>query len=99
MKILALELSSARGSVAFLNGDTAQSVQFANDRQHSGNFFSEVRSHTERYGTPDRVLVGLGRGSSAGTRIAIGAAVGLQAATGAELLGMNSICGLDVDAP
>jgi tRNA A37 threonylcarbamoyladenosine modification protein TsaB len=41
-------------------------------------------------------VVGLGPGSYAGTRIAIATAVGLGAAAGAGLLGLPSICAIDL---
>lgn len=95
MKILAMELSSPRGSIAWREDAHAPSGrEFANDRKHSGAFFEELRVITERFGKPDRIVVGLGPGSYAGTRIAIAAAIGLGAATGAELLGVPSVCGI-----
>jgi tRNA threonylcarbamoyl adenosine modification protein YeaZ len=98
MKILALELSSSIGSVALLDGGVAVfSVEFPNDRKHSGSFFEKLRECRQRFGNADRVVVGLGPGSYAGTRIAIATAIGLQAATGAELLGLASICALSAN--
>ncbi len=95
MKILAMELSSPRGSIAWReNAPAPFGREFPNDRKHSGAFFEELRVITERFGKPDRIIVGLGPGSYAGTRIAIAAAIGLGAATGAELLGVPSICGI-----
>ena len=52
-----------------------------------------------RFGPPDRIVVGLGPGSYAGTRIAISAAVGLQLASQAELVGLSSLCAIDCGAP
>ncbi|HEX8280740.1 MAG TPA: hypothetical protein VF551_05150, partial [Chthoniobacterales bacterium] len=49
-------------------------------------------------GDPERIVVGLGPGSYAGTRIAIAAAIGLQTATGSELIGLPSICALPGEA-
>ena len=42
---------------------------------------------------------GIGPGSYAGTRIAISAAIGLQNANRAKLVGIPSICAIQVDAP
>jgi tRNA threonylcarbamoyladenosine biosynthesis protein TsaB len=50
-----------------------------------------------KFGLPDIIIVGLGPGSYAGTRIAISAAVGLQTASRAKLIGFPSICALDLD--
>lgn len=95
MKVLALELSSSRGSVAFVNGgDECFMREFPNDRKHSGEFFQSLRACLHACGKPNRIVVGLGPGSYAGTRIAIGAATGLQVVTGAELLGLPSLCAL-----
>lgn len=99
MKILALELSSAEGSIAFVD-ETAHCFAsvFPNDRKHSGVFFENLQRCIEECGDPARIVVGLGPGSYAGTRIAIAAATGLQAATGAELIGIPSLCALPAAA-
>lgn len=100
MKILALELSSARGSIAFHDGEREVfATEFANDRKHSGLFFSNLKHCFEECGNAERIVVGLGPGSYAGTRIAIAAAIGLQAATGAQLGGLASILSLPTEAP
>lgn len=96
MKILALELSTVRGSVAWLteNLDPVEQ-EWANDRKNSGLFFENVQKITQKFGGPDKIVVGLGPGSYAGVRIAIAAAIGLQAASGARLLGFPSICAIE----
>lgn len=95
MKVLALELSSPRGSVAFLtDGKESFAREFPSDRKHSGDFFRSLEASLGACGKPERIVVGLGPGSYAGTRIAIAAATGLEAVTGAELLGLPSLCGL-----
>ncbi|MGI8432327.1 MAG: tRNA (adenosine(37)-N6)-threonylcarbamoyltransferase complex dimerization subunit type 1 TsaB [Chthoniobacterales bacterium] len=96
MSILALELSSAVGSIAWRAADGATVVrQFPADRQHSGLFFENLAELRESYGLPEKIVVGLGPGSYAGTRIAIATALGLRAANGAELVGLPSICAID----
>ena len=99
MKILALELSTGRGSIAWQadNAETAE-VVFANNRKHSGLFFENLQAMLQRFGAPELIVVGLGPGSYAGTRIAIATASGLQAATGAKLLGLSSLRAIDADA-
>jgi tRNA threonylcarbamoyladenosine biosynthesis protein TsaB len=96
MKILALELSSGQGSVAWIEEDRAPFVRtFANDRKHSGLFFENLQHCSREFGPPDVMVVGLGPGSYAGTRIAIATAVGLRAASAAKLIGIPSICAID----
>ena len=100
MKILALEISSARGSVALFNGDKLEfDRDWPNDRKNSGPFFEHLREVQKQFGKPDAIIVGLGPGSYAGTRIAISAAIGLQVATRAKLIGYPSICAIDCDSP
>lgn len=99
MKVLALELSSSRGSIAFRDDAKDRfTAEFANDRKHSGLFFENLQHCVRELGAPERIVVGLGPGSYAGTRIAIAAAIGLQAATGAQLRGVPSISALPSDA-
>ncbi|MFL6529727.1 MAG: tRNA (adenosine(37)-N6)-threonylcarbamoyltransferase complex dimerization subunit type 1 TsaB [Chthoniobacterales bacterium] len=100
MRVLALELSSARGSIAFRDGDDEIfASEFANDRKHSGIFFTDLKRCVDQSGDAEKIVVGLGPGSYAGTRIAIAAAIGLKAATGAQLGGLPSIIALPTDAP
>jgi tRNA threonylcarbamoyl adenosine modification protein YeaZ len=100
MRLLALELSSSRGSIAFTDAKNERfTAEFANDRKHSGLFFTNLERCVDECGAPERIVVGLGPGSYAGTRIAIAAAVGLSAATCAQLLGLPSICALRTSAP
>lgn len=99
MKVLALDLSTAEGSIVFSDlPNECFAAQFANDRKHSGLFFENLQHCYDKCGNPEQIVVGLGPGSYAGTRIAIAAAVGLQAATGAELIGIPSLCALPTDA-
>lgn len=100
MKILALELASARGSIAFRDGaEESFAAEFANDRKHSGLFFEHLERCFFECGPAERIVVGLGPGSYAGTRIAIAAAIGMQAVSGAELGGVASIIALPTNAP
>jgi tRNA threonylcarbamoyladenosine biosynthesis protein TsaB len=94
MKVLALELSTVRGSLAWLNGDVGESGgrlgakrvdlvrEWSNDRKHSGFFFENLAEMQKQFGLPETIIVGLGPGSYAGTRIAISAAIGLRASGG-----------------
>src|ERR1700730_16258820 len=99
MKILALELSSGQGSLAWLEDGREPFVRiFANDRKHSGLFFENLQICSREFGTPDAIVVGLGPGSYAGVRIAIATAVGLRAASATKLVGIASICGMNTVA-
>jgi tRNA threonylcarbamoyladenosine biosynthesis protein TsaB len=115
MKILALELSTSRGSLAWLNSqerpatvpaaarDSARTPQnrdtdfreWPNDRKNSAAFFENLHAMPKKFGVPDVIIVGLGPGSYAGTRIAISAAIGLQSSSGARLIGFPSICAIE----
>jgi tRNA threonylcarbamoyl adenosine modification protein YeaZ len=98
MKTLALEMSAAQGTIAWCEASEALfDGRFAADRKHSGAFFENVQHCLERFGRPEKVIVGLGPGSYAGVRIAIATALGLRAATKAQLAGIPSICALDVE--
>ena len=100
MKILALELSSGQGSVAWLENDREPFVRnFANDRKHSGLFFENLHLCSREFGAPDAIVVGIGPGSYAGVRIAIATALGLRAASAAKLVGIPSICAIETAAP
>lgn len=95
MKILALELSSRQGSIAWLEDGRAPFLRtFANDRKHSGLFFENLQLCSREFGAPDVIVVGLGPGSYAGVRIAIASAVGLRAASAAKLAGVPSLCAI-----
>jgi tRNA threonylcarbamoyladenosine biosynthesis protein TsaB len=97
MKILALELSTARGGLAWLDNDIELAREWPNDRKNSAPFFENLHALTKKFGTPETIIVGLGPGSYAGARIAISAAIGLHLATGARLIGFPSICAMEAD--
>ena len=98
MKILALEVSTTRGSLAWLDEDGAGlSRDWPNDRKNSGAFFENLADVTKKLGPPDAIIVGLGPGSYAGTRIAISAAIGMVS-SGARLIGFSSICAMESNA-
>lgn len=99
MKVLALENSTTHGSVAFLDDSHAPIVvDYQNDRKHSGAFFQSLQRLSDRFREADSIVVGLGPGSYAGVRIAIAAAIGLQAGTSVQLFGFPSICAIDSSA-
>jgi len=98
VKILALEISTARGSLAWLDEDGAGLRRdWPNDRKNSAAFFENLADATKRLGAPDTIIVGLGPGSYAGTRIAISAAIGMVSSS-ARLIGFPSICAMESNA-
>jgi tRNA threonylcarbamoyl adenosine modification protein YeaZ len=98
VKILALELSTARGSLAWLNQNFTDFMrEWPNDRKNSAAFFENLADVAKKLGSPDAIIVGLGPGSYAGTRIAISAAIGMVS-SGARLIGFPSICAMECDA-
>ena len=100
MKILALELSTPRGSLAWRHGDvTFFAREWPNDRKNSAAFFENLDAVANKFGVPHVIVVGLGPGSYAGTRIAISAAIGLQISSGARLIGFPSICAIESAEP
>jgi len=99
MKILAIELSTARGSLAWLDGEIEVGGEWLNDRKNSGALFTNLDAVIKKFGAPETIIVGLGPGSYAGTRIAISAATGLQLSSCASLIGFPSACAMECDAP
>jgi len=97
MKILALELSTARGSLAWLD-NVELAREWPNDRKNSAALFENLDAVTKKFGAPETIIVGLGPGSYAGTRIAMSAAIGLEVASGARLIGFPSLCAMECDA-
>src|SRR6476660_2047534 len=92
MKLLAFDLSTRRGTIALVNGEGILSAtDWPNDRRTSAPFFATLKEIIREHGAPETIVVGLGPGSYTGTRIAISAAIGLQATTGAALTGLSSL--------
>src|SRR6059036_3967882 len=63
--------------------------------KNSAAFFENLSVATKKFGPPEIIVVGLGPGSYAGTRIAISAAIGLQVSSRARLIGFPSICAME----
>jgi tRNA threonylcarbamoyl adenosine modification protein YeaZ len=98
MKILALELSTSLGSLAWLDGEIEFTYEWPNDRKNSTAFFENLQAVRRKFGAPETITVGLGPGSYAGTRIAISGAIGIQLSCDARLIGYPSICAIECDA-
>ena len=97
MKILALELSTSRGSLAWLDGEIGFTREWPNDRKNSATFFENLQAVRRKFGAPETITVGLGPGSYAGTRIAISSAIGIQLSCDARLIGYPSIGAMQCD--
>lgn len=91
--VLAIELSTSRGSVAVVRGcDVLFESAFASQRSHNSQLFEPLRSALTATGNDlDRIVVGLGPGSYTGVRIAIAAAQGISMTRGIPALGLPSI--------
>ena len=95
MKLLAFDLSTRRGTIALANEKgILGATDWPNDRRTSAPFFATLNEIVREHGAPETIVVGLGPGSYTGTRIAISAAIGLRATTGAALAGISSLCAI-----
>src|SRR5205814_1218523 len=52
MKILALELSTSRGSLAWLDGEIEFTREWPNDRKNSAVFFENLQAVRRKFGAP-----------------------------------------------
>ena len=96
MKILALEMSSARGSLAWVDSDLEVERNWPNDRKNSGLFFTNLKAVTEEIWSARHHYRGSGTGLVCGganchfrgDRFA-------NSAGKARLIGFPSICAID----
>src|SRR4051812_34034988 len=99
MTVLALDTTTARGSIALLReGEMLLEQNFVADRSQSSALFPLLESARRLVSKIDLLAIGLGPGSYAGARIAIAAGLGFSLATGAELVGLPSIVALETEA-
>ena len=109
MSLLAIDTSTQRGSVSLLETppDPARAAaestvlfeeHFLADRSHSASLFAALEKARTFARQIDRVAVGLGPGSYAGVRIAIGAALGFELGLGSDLLGLPSVAALETES-
>src|SRR5438046_9342212 len=90
--MLSVDLSTPRGTIALVNEEGILSAtDWPNDRRTSAPFFATLKEIIREHGAPETIVVGLGHGSYTGTRIAISAAIFLQATTGAAFAGVSSL--------
>ena len=98
MITLAIDTSTSQGSVAMIeNGKVILNDQFMADRSHSASLFITLERVLGEVTKIDQIAIGLGPGSYAGVRISIAAALGLQLAHGAELVGLPSVAALSAE--
>ncbi len=93
--VLALDLSSSRGSVAVLRaGELIFTASFLSERSHNACLFGPLGQALDHAGhEPDGlIVVGTGPGSYTGVRISIAAAQGVGLARHWPILGIPSIC-------
>ena len=81
-----------------MDGEIESMREWPNDRKNSAAFFENLQAVRQKFGAPETIIVGLGPGSYAGTRIAISAAIGIQLSCDARLIGYPSICAMECDA-
>lgn len=99
MITLAIDTSTPQGSVAVVqDGTVIVDDQFMADRSHSASLFITLERVLAEHPKIDQIAIGLGPGSYAGIRISIAAALGLQIAHQAELVGLPSVAALPVEA-
>lgn len=96
MKILSIECSSSRGSIAATTGDHLHfSLEFENPRGRGTAFFEALQNAVAQAGEFDLVVVGTGPGSYNSLRASIAAAWGLATARNIPLQGICSLFGYD----
>ncbi|WP_114649597.1 tRNA (adenosine(37)-N6)-threonylcarbamoyltransferase complex dimerization subunit type 1 TsaB [Pseudothauera hydrothermalis] len=95
MKILAIETSCERGSIALLTDDTVLNKELVGQANHSNHLLPEIRALLAEAGTLvgelDAIAFGSGPGAFTGLRLACAAAQGLALGAG---LGVVPICSL-----
>ncbi len=91
---IALELSSAPGSLAVAAAGRQVERELANSRAHAADLLVQLRSALDELERPasavDAIAVGLGPGSFTALRVAAASALGLARGVGARLRGVPS---------
>lgn len=97
MKVLAIEISSSRGSIAVAeDGRVIAARHFACERGRGAEVFAALKELHGEWKNADTVAVGVGPGSYNGLRTACAIATSLNMATGASLRAVSSPCLLPV---
>lgn len=96
MKILALDTSSARASVAVAEGDRITAIrQFDAPRGRGAEVFAVLEALRPHWAGLDRIAVGIGPGTYNGLRVACALTGSFQQALGLEIVAVPSVCLLD----
>ena len=95
MEILAIETSSAKGTLALYRDCRPVSVEeFQADRTHNSLLFAPLARLLKEAREPELLVAGTGPGSYTGIRVGLSAALGLSIARKIPLVGIPSICAL-----
>ena len=99
--LLALDLSTAHGSIAVVRGDDVLfRSSFQSERSHNAQVFAPLREALAAAGDElTGIVIGNGPGSYTGVRIAIAAAQGIALSRKVWCLGWSSLTAPDVEAP
>jgi len=99
--LLALDLSTAHGSIAVVRGDDVLfRSTFQSERSHNAQVFAPLREALAAAGNElTGIVIGNGPGSYTGVRIAIAAAQGIALSRNVWCVGWSSLTAPDLDAP
>lgn len=99
--LLALDLSTAHGSIAVVQGDDVLfRSSFQSERSHNAQVFAPLREALAVAGNElTGIVIGNGPGSYTGVRIAIAAAQGIALSRNVWCVGWSSLTAPDLDAP
>lgn len=99
--LLALDLSTAHGSIAVVRGDDVLfRSTFQSERSHNAQVFAPLREALAAAGDQLMgIVIGNGPGSYTGVRIAIAAAQGIALSRDVWCVGWSSLTAPDLDAP
>ncbi|OYW71973.1 MAG: tRNA (adenosine(37)-N6)-threonylcarbamoyltransferase complex dimerization subunit type 1 TsaB [Verrucomicrobia bacterium 12-59-8] len=99
--LLALDLSTAHGSIAVVRGDDVLfRSTFQSERSHNAQVFAPLREALAAAGDQlTGIVIGNGPGSYTGVRIAIAAAQGIALSRNVWCVGWSSLTAPDMDAP
>lgn len=103
MKILAIETSSDRGSVALLDGDSLSCADLAPGAKQSSSALATIRQLLDGAGVAltalDAIAFGSGPGMFTGLRLGCGVAQGLSIGSGRPLIAVSSLQALAERCP
>ncbi len=99
--LLALDLSTAHGSIAVVRGDDVLfQSSFQSARSHNAQVFAPLREALAAVGDKlTGIVIGNGPGSYTGVRIAIAAAQGIALSRGVWCAGWSSLTAPDIETP